>query len=204
MTSVRVHSAESWRQLRSQAEAVFNLNSRLPHVVSTLLTSRSPFFDGDVIFLDDAWDLVSSLAIVHGDTDVSVMVAESDTASFILSTTGEYGGFTCSSSGTADCYRTGLFGESPRGPAGLIGYVADTVAIFGTSGRWGIWVERNIAGLVVSTTPSALASWELENGPFLNADEALDGFLGVNLGGSAPDSEFADTLRRNYGVFRDD
>jgi len=203
MISVRVQSAEEWRQLRRIAEAVFDLSSRLPFLVSSLPIPNAPFFDGDVVFGEIGWGLVSSLAVVHGDPDVNVLVVEPDTAAFI-SMLGEYGGFSCPSSSTIDCYLAGLFGEPTRGPVGQIGYAAETIAIFGASGRWGIWVERNVAGLVVSATPSALAAWELENGPLLNADDALDGFLGVNLGGNAPDSEFASVLRRNYGVFEDD
>jgi hypothetical protein len=203
MTSGRVQSAEEWGQLWSGAEAVFDLSSRLPFVVSRLQTPGAPFFDGDVIFGDIGWGLASSLAVVHGDPIVNVLVVEPDTAAFI-STIGEYGGFSCPSSGTVDCYLAGLFGEASRGVAGQIGYAAETVAVFGTSGRWGIWVERNVAGLVVSTIPSALAAWELENGPFLDADDAIDGFIGVNLGGPSHSSEFARTLRRNYGVFRDE
>jgi len=202
MISVRVQSAEEWRQLRSRAEAVFDLSRRLPFVVSRLQTPGAPFFDGDVVFSDIGWGLASSLAVVHRDPIVNVLVVDPDSAAFI-STIGEYGGFSCPSSGTVDCYLAGLFGEASRGGAGQIGYAAETVAVFGTSG-WGIWVERNVAGLVVSTNPSALTAWELENGPFLDADDAIDGFLGVNLGGLARDSEFASTLRRNYGVFRDE
>lgn len=203
MTSVRVQTAEQWRQLRSRAEAVFDLSSRLPFVVSRLPIPSAPFFDGDVVFGEIGWAMVSSLALVHGDPDVNVLVVEPDTATFI-SAVGEYGGFSCPSSGRVGCYLAGLFGKPSSGAAGQIGYAAETIAIFGTSGRWGIWVERNVAGLVVSATHPTLAAWKLENGPFLDADDALDGFLGLNLGGSAPDSAFASTLRRNYGAFPND
>jgi hypothetical protein len=57
--------------------------------------------------------------------------------------------------------------------------------------------------LVVSADPPALGDWELENGPFLTVEDALEGFLGVNLGGSE-DPRFAPLLLRNYGTFRDD
>jgi hypothetical protein len=202
MSSVRVQSAEEWQRLRGLADSVFDLNSRLPSAVSSLRVSESPLFDGDVIFGESGWGLVSSLALVHSDPTVNVLVVEPDSAAF-LSSTGEFGGFSCRSDGAADCYLAGLFGEPSSGPAGQIGYVAETAALFGTSGRWGIWVERNVAGLVVSSDPSALGGWELENGPFLGVDDALEGFLGTNLGYVTPGSEFASSLRRHYGTFSD-
>ena len=203
MKSVRVQSAEEWLRLRSLAEAVFDFDARFPLAVSSLPIPESPFFDGEIIFGQSGWDLVSSLAIVHGDSDVNVLVVDPDADAFI-DATGEYGAFSCQSDGADDCYLAGLFDESSRGVAGQIGCAAETVAVFGSAGRWGIWVERNIAGLVASADRSELGVWELENGPFLTADDALDGFLGVNLGNVGPDSEFATALRRNYGVFPED
>lgn len=203
MSSVRVRSAEGWHRLRVLAEAVFDLDSRLPAIVSSVRASDAPFFDGDVMFGESGWDLASSLALVHGDSVVNVLVVEPDSA-FLLGVRDEYGGFSCRAGGTADCYVAGLFGEPSDGVAGQLGYVAETVALFGSSSRWGIWVERNIAGLVVSADPSALGAWELEHRPFVAADDALDGFLGLNLGAAASDSEFASSLRLNYGAFLGD
>ena len=202
MISVRVHSAEEWRRLRNLAEAVFDLNGRLPAVVSSLLLPDAPFFDGDVIFGEPGWGLASSLALVHGDPVVNVLVVRPDAAEF-LATTGQYGCFFCRSDGSDERYLAGLFGEPSSGPVGQIGYAAETLAIFGMSGLWGIWVERNIAGLAVSADPSVLGRWELDNGPFMTADDALDGFLGMNLGGVGPESEFANSLRRNYCALPD-
>ena len=196
----RVQSAEEWRRLCDLAEQVFDLASRLPSVVSHLEPADAPFFDGDVVFGEIGWSLASSLAFLHDDPVVNLVVVDPESSVF-LEATGEYGGFSCPSSSSSESYTSGLFGVS-RGVAGQIGYAAETVAIFGASGRWGIWVQRNIAGLVVSACPQVLGAWELELGPFLSTEDALDGFLGLNLGDAATDSEFARTLRRNYGTFR--
>jgi hypothetical protein len=56
---------------------------------------------------------------------------------------------------------------------------------------------------VVSAQPSALGKWDLDNGPFFTVEEALDEFLGLNLGGGPAGAEFAISLLRNYGNFPD-
>lgn len=201
MSSIRVQSAEGLRKLRELGEAVFDLNSRLPSVVSSLASADAPFFDGDIVLGGSGWELASSLALAHGDPTVNVLMLDPDPAEF-FSSTGEYGCFSCASDAARDSYVAGLFGD-PREVADQIGYVAETVAVFGASGRWGIWAERNIAGLVVSAEPSALGAWELDNGPFLTVDEALDEFLGLNLGVGAAGLDFAIWLRRNYGALPD-
>ena len=95
----------------------------------------------------------------------------------------------------------GLFGNTESPVIDKIGYAAEVVAVFGDSGRWGVWVERNLAGLVASADPPSLAMWELEQGPFLSAEDALDDFLSLNLGDSSADVSFAADLCRNYGAF---
>jgi hypothetical protein len=200
MNGSRTRTAEAWRQQLTLAEGVFDLSSRLPSSVARVPLAHAPFFDGDVVFGEYGWSLVASLAKVHNDPVVNLLVIDPD-ADFFLEETGEYGGFSCQSGSDSDGYVAGLFGETRRSVVGQIGYAAEIVVVFGTRGRWGIWVERGVAGLIVSANPSALGPWELENGPFLTADDALEGFLGVNFGGS-PDSEFAVSLLHNYRTFR--
>ena len=199
MNGSRTRTAEAWRRLHTLAEGVFDLSSRLPSTVSRVPLAHAPFFDGDVVFGETGWPLVASLANVHNDPVVNLLVIDPD-ADFFLEATREYGGFSCETSSDSDSYVAGLFGEPRCSVVGQIGYAAEIVVLFGTRGRWGIWVERGVAGLIVSAIPSALARWELDYGPFLTVEDALEGFLGVNLGGSA-DSEFAISLRRNYGTF---
>jgi hypothetical protein len=200
MNPTLLRSAMEWQRLVGRAEAVFDLSLRLPAVVSHLSCGRAPFFDGDVILGEGGWSLVSSLAAFHNDGVVNLLVVDPG-PDLYLEWLGRYGGFCCQSNATSDCYTRGLFGDTASPLVGQIAYTAEVVAVFGDSGRWGVWVERNIAGLVTSADPGALPEWELYHGPFLPADEALDDFLGLQLGGSAASSAFGDTLRRNYGVF---
>lgn len=201
MSSILGQPAEGWRSIRERGAAVFDLNGRLPSVVSSLSSPDAPFFDGDVMLGGSGWLLASSLALAHGDPAVNVLMLDPDPAEFFEST-GQYGAFSCASNAARDCYVAGLF-EAPGGDGNQIAYVAETVAVFGASGRWGIWAERNIAGVVVSAQPSTLGLWELDNGPFFAVEEALDEFLGLNLGDGPAGIEFAISLRRNYGAFPD-
>jgi hypothetical protein len=199
---LRLCSATAWGQILALAEGVFDLSVRLPLRVSYLQSPDRAFFDGDVMFGESGWPLVASLATAHEDPAVNLLVVDPG-VEYFLSTAGEYGGFSCQSSSDSACYVVGLFGESGCSAGGQIGYAAETVALFGSRGTWGLWVERGIAGVVVSAAPSALSDWELEHGPFLGAADALEDFIGVNFGGSV-DSDFASSLRRNYGAFGED
>ena len=188
-----------WNQLRSEAERVVDVSARLPAVVHRLPLLDAPFFDGDAVFSEVGWALASSLARLHGDPKVNLIVVDPE-PEYFLDAIGEYGAFSCDASDAVECYLAGLFGDGSNNAVGQIGYTAETVAIFGMSGRWGIWVERNVAGLVASVKLPGLAAYMDDHGLFLAVDDALEDLLGLNLGDTAASSQFSDSLRRNYSV----
>jgi hypothetical protein len=49
--------------------------------------------------------------------------------------------------------------------------------------------------------PAGLAGWDLQHGPFLSAEDALNDFLSLNIGFGVQAELFASELRLNYGVF---
>lgn len=185
--------------LMKRGGEVFDLSKRLPDLVHRLSTGAAPLFDGDFVFGPSAWPMVSSLAGLHGDSSVHLLTLEPGEEDFLEA--GECGAFTVPVASTPDAYTEGLFGTTPNTGFMRIGYVADVVALFGDSGRWGIWVERNVVGLVATDHPSELALWELEHGPFASVEEAIDDFLALNIGVGPQVRSFASELQRNYGVF---
>ncbi len=195
-----ISSGDVWQDLLAKGRAVFDLSKRLPDVVHRLRCGPAPLFDGDVVFGPAAWPMVSSLAALHGDSVVHFLTVEPEDQYFLKST-GEYGSFTAPVPPGSGAYSEGLLGASTEVAPGKIAYAADVVALFGDSGRWGIWSERNVAGLVAADDPAGLAEWEIQHGPFLSVEDALHGFLAVNLGVGPQAESFASHLRRNYGVF---
>lgn len=200
MISVNISTEVAWQDIVSKGGGVFDLSKRLPDVVHRLRCGAAPLFDGDIVFGPAAWSMVSSLAARHGDSVVHFLTVE-PTEQYFLKSTGEYGGFTAPVDFGRDTYSENLLGSTTEVAVGKIAYAADVVALFGDSRRWGIWSERNVAGLIAVDDPTGLAEWEIEHGPFLSVDDALDGFLAVNLGAGPQAESFASHLRRNYGVF---
>jgi len=186
--------------IASAGEAALNLANRLPGIVHKLKCGYAPFFDGDVVFGAGSWPMISSLAALHGDAVVHFMTVEPE-ARYFLEAAGHCGAFSTPVGADSDVYAAGLFGSDLRATSGKIAYTAEVAALFGNSGRWGIWSERGVIGLLATEDPGAIAEWEIAFGPFLSVEDALDGILRVNFGGAAVPEEFAAALERNYGAF---
>lgn len=197
MTISRASTESMWVEFVRQAEQLFVLNCRLPGRVSRLSPLEAPFFDGDVLLGEGGWPLVSSFARAHGDAVVSFLMVDPG-GDQLVGAAGAYGAFTCGSTDLSDEYVTGLLGAPEAHASGQPLLVADTFVLFGASPTWGVWVERGMAGVVFSATPHLLGSWESLNQPLMRVDEALEDFLGANLGDSDAAALFADALRQNY------
>ena len=177
---------------------VFDFSKRLPELVHRLRCGSVPFFDGDVVFGGAAWPMVSSLAALHGDSMVHFLTLD-PAESYFLESTGCYGAFSTAANAPSEAYAEGLFGPGAEIAPGVIAYTADKVALFGDSGRWGVWSERNVIGLVVTDDPSRIAEWEIRHGPFMSAEDAPEDLLELNFGGRVP-RNFRSALMRNYGT----
>lgn len=188
-----------WEHRLNQCDAIFETSKRLPEVVHRLKLAPLPIFDGDVIFGSNAWPMLAALAALHGDQEVNFLTVEPTSESFLAST-GSYGGFTIPPCSTSDAFGAALFDSTLIGSPGAIGHAAEVAAVFGDSLAWGIWSERNIAGVVTAADPGLLGEWQLEHGPFVSIEDALQEFLGVNLGSKAGAELFA-TFEQNFSLF---
>lgn len=193
----------AWQTLLTKGSEVFRLERRLPDIVHRLRCGPRPFFDGDLVFGTSAWTMVASLAALHRDPLVHFLTIE-PSAEHFLEAAGTYGGFTVAVTSDGDGYARGLFGGTLEAAPGKPAYVAEVAVLVGETGRWGIWVERGVAGVVSVEDPSALGGWELAYGPFLSAEDALDDFLALNLADGDVADAFARRLKRNYSAFADD
>ncbi len=147
-----------------------------------------------------AWPMVSALARLHNDQAVHFLVFDPEDK-FFLAEFGHYGAFSVPASGTIDLYTAGIW-TPPRGSDDRLAFAADVAAVFGDGGRWGIWAERDTAGVVVTDDPSRLWDWELEYGPygaFLSAEDALESFVRLGFRGSVP-QDFISKFKENYGL----
>jgi hypothetical protein len=202
MSSETVSGDRVWQAVVAKGSEVFRLERRLPEVVHRLGCGARPFFDGDVVFGPSGWSMLASLATIHGDSVVHFLTVDPP-AKYFLESIGRYGAFTTEATSDQDGYAEGLLGASVEAAPGKIAYVAEVAALFGDTGRWGIWVERGLGGLVSVDDPSRIHHWELTNGPFLSVEEALGDFLALNLAHGAEAEAFARRLRRNYSAFGD-
>lgn len=197
---MHVPTEDSWLELLAKAEAVFDLAKRLPERVDRLRASVAPIFDPGWVTDPDFWVMVSSLAALHQDRVVHFVTLDPDKEHF-LDASGRYGAFTIEVTQTADDYYFGLTGRPDEHNKVNIQYVGDVMALFGDSGDWGVWAQRDVCGLFVSRDPARLALWEVDHGPFLTAEEAIDGLMRMYYRGGIVPEPFSQGLRRNYSPF---
>jgi hypothetical protein len=178
---------------------VFEPVRSLPERVPRLGLPSTPFFDGNAIFGEEGWAMLSSIARLHDDARIALAVLD-----YPLGFTGDPEVFAyefvlagIDEEGDTQKYIDLLYAESKSGDDHwTIGDVADRLVFIGGGARWGLWIERDLAGIVCAANPYELGNWLLDFGPFLDVYDALEGFVGGN---TRDDAGFASELIQNYG-----
>ena len=88
--------------------------------------------------------------------------------------------------------------EPAGNAAASIQVQAMILAVAGSSGLWGIWGER-AEGVAVVRTDSADDSWQGEEGPFVDAKEALRSFVEPNYVAAPLPGAFEKQFLLNFG-----
>lgn len=193
MTSVWARSEAERSRLFDLVVKLFHPGRRLPENVSRGPVASKPFIDGDLILGGAGWAPLAALAETHGDSAVHLVVLDPGPESFGLDD--NFAAVTFHTSENADSFYTGLYSMPPGQE---VGYIAEVLVAIGDSGRWGVWVERDQAGVVLGEASGALGEWEFADGSLLmSAGEVLDGVTGMHLR-HEQDPEFGTALLANY------
>lgn len=114
--------------------------------------------------------VLQALANVYGDEFVSVAAFDPEPSVF-CDEYGTYGAFRIPARGISDNYWWAMSDES----RGELTYVANVLALAGSSGRWAVWAERSW-DLAIVMTQHAGGPWLSRGVPFVPAETALADF----------------------------
>lgn len=120
----------------------------------------------------DFGEVVASLAAVHRDDAVTVVVLDPDAGyyrTFYQCTPG----FRLSRSSLAESYRSRMWHEPLGDPTGAIGHSANVFAIVGSSGAWALWAQRDWE-LGILMVPNPVGPWREVGIPFFDPQHDFD------------------------------
>ncbi|MGE9696104.1 hypothetical protein [Streptomyces sp. NRRL F-5630] len=180
--------------VRAHAAATFDIDSRLPAQVFRELADEAVVFEFDLLLTPDAWPALAAMARLHGDRQVDLLVIEGAYVS------GRALSFSIEA--TPDDYWAEVGFDSGREALESITIAAQTVALTGSSGRWGIWAERDPEIAVVRGFPEATArrEWISHYGPCVDIADAMASWMRLAFRDARVPDEYAARLVANYGT----
>ncbi|MFD0558455.1 hypothetical protein ACFQ3B_15590 [Stackebrandtia endophytica] len=191
---------DEYHAVRSFNETVFDMNARFPDQVFRKPAGDSLFGEFDFLLTPKIWPALCSVARLHGDDRIELVVLEPDGGDFYLSQGLGYPAVSLSVEASADDYWAEV-GFEPDGDAlGSITISANVVAITGASGKWGCWGERDIEVAVFQGFPDEATrrDWWEQFGPFLEVSDALETYISSAFYSAPMPDAFIKALTTNY------
>ena len=162
--------------------------------------------DGSVRFtdvIDRGWYELRDFAELHGDRELSLIVLDPAADLDKIAGPGRRLAFTLSTRVSSDTYYDALRFNANRDEPFCIQDIAMRVAIWGSSGRWAVFGERDLVAWwsdKASDEPG-IQAWEIRRRPWAyTAEQALE-LWGLGFKGLAVPGALADRFRQNYQSF---
>lgn len=131
---------------------------------------------------DDFTKALEVLARFHGDDRISLVVVDPDPEEYHIRDRGHFPCFSVPTGDIESSYWEAVSYEPQDDPGAAVLY-ADAFAIFGDSGRWAAWGQRDWEVVVVRAESSA-RPWREHTDIFLSPELAVERFIQPELGGS--------------------
>lgn len=131
---------------------------------------------------DDFTKALEILARVHGDARISMAVVDPDPEEYHIREHGHFPCFTMPTGDIESSYWEAVSYEPQDDPGAAVLY-ADAFAIFGDSGRWAVWGQRDWE-VVVIQAEGATRPWRDGTDIFVSPETAVTRFIQPDLGGS--------------------
>lgn len=191
-----------YEKVQACVAAAFNLEARLPGMVFRNSAESTLFCEFDAVLSADFWPALCTLAQMHGDDRIQLLVLDPDGDSYYVPEYDMYPAISMALTSSADEYWEAISEEPSGDVTGAIVFSAEVVALTGVSGKWGCWGERDFGVAVIQGMPTAGLSdgWREKHGPFLAANDALRHYIAPNFGGLDVPDEFASALTANYAA----
>jgi hypothetical protein len=142
-------------------------------------------------FSDDEFtNALEVLARVHGDESISLVVVKPDPEEYHIQDLEHFPSFSVPTVDIGTSYWEAVSYEPQGDPGGAVLY-ADAFAIFGESGSWAVWGQRDWEVAVIQAK-SATRPWREKTDIFVSPEVAVQRFIQPELGGSRWSAEEID------------
>ncbi|MFI6425839.1 hypothetical protein [Promicromonospora sp. NPDC050880] len=131
---------------------------------------------------DDFTKALEVLARAHGDDRISMVVVDPDPEEYHIRDHGHFPCFTVPTDDIQGSYWDAVSYEPQDDPGAAVLY-ADTFTIFGNSGRWAVWGQRDWEVAVIHAEGTA-RPWREGTDIFVSPETAVSRFIQPDLGGS--------------------
>lgn len=173
--------------------------SRLPDQVFALECKHFDFFDFDVVFEEQFWNLLVGIARANGDSEVILGVLDPD-PTYFRKHFGYFGEAVLDISATASEYQDLISREPVDSPADALRHVANVMVYCGPSHAWAIWTQRDLGlGVVALDNGSSPFPASVRRSiHWFSAREALEALVAPNFLTAGTPQEVAQRLIENY------
>lgn len=149
-------SASRFSEILRWESAVYQERTGLPKFPFNHRLSTVWLFEFDVVFTRTFWKSLARLGALVGDESIVIVMQDPDARNYYLKNFGVIAAFEIRSEDDVDTLVHALRSSPPDGnEADAIAYCASTVQVFGSTGRWGIWAERE-AGIGIFAADGVL------------------------------------------------
>lgn len=194
-----IQTASEFDLARAYASKVFRFGDRrLPNQVFMSELSNFKFLEFDLMLAPRFWEVLVTCARMSGDEHIYVMVSDPAPDTYYFQHFKRYGILRFSPSETASDYCDAL-GAGPQGsPADALLYVANVVAWFGSSAKWGVWGEREM-GVGIAASRDDEFRWPSPTGVrWFDANAALSELIVANFSHRIIPRDFSQSLQTNF------
>lgn len=182
MTFSFARDRAEYDRFRSRAAQVVDLGSPFPGWPFRSTTGQVDLCELNEFSGEDFARALETLARTYGDESVSLVVVRPEPDEYHVPDLGHFPCFSVPTRDLARSYWEAVSYEPQGDPGGSVLY-ADAFAIFGGSGEWAVWGQREWEVVAVHAEGTA-RPWRDGTDIFVSPRTAVDRFIQPELGGS--------------------
>lgn len=186
---------EEFLRLQDDMQRELDIAARLPSWPFRAPTGFATIYEYDQVLGGTFGSVLDALADTYGDEACGIVGLE-PTVDYYRVAYGHYPGLWLRRDSLRDGYGIGMRHEPGGDPTGALAFTINVIGMFGTSGAWSIWAQRDWEiGLLL--TRDSLGPWLDQPVPWFPRDVDLDTIRSPSGWGMPLTEEDRSTLWRN-------
>jgi hypothetical protein len=189
---------QQFRTVDAIKESIFEFQASIPRQAFRREFRNFAFLSYPNVFIPEFWSILSECMMRCGDTEVYAVAVSPDPETHFRSRYGYFGAAVFTDRDTSDDYHRVMsfeFGDW----GGSLKQMSLIAAVFGNSGNWGFWGQREFDMTIAAARPAGWKWPSHSHIAYFDAVEALDVFIRDNLRDSQIPDDFVEEFLRNYG-----